>query len=93
MITSFNMLVTTTRQAVTIPDADMTAGTVMWISANWTKGSGTVAFGGPDVTIDTGFIIHGGEILGPAHFGHGETVYVISNSDTGRDLRVFCSGL
>lgn len=91
-INSQSYTVTTTRQAITFADDDRASGTTVWLYGEYHGSSNKIAFGGPEVTLATGLHLYGGEKFGPIHIAHGETLYVISDSAGGLDLRVLTQG-
>lgn len=91
-ITAYSLTVTTTRQAITPTDLTDEFGTTVWLYGEYHGSSNKVAIGGADVTLDNGIHIYGGEKFGPIRIPRGESLYVISNSAGGLDLRVLAMG-
>lgn len=91
-ITSQALTVTTTRQAITATDQTDEFGTTVWLYLEAHGSSHKVAVGGADVTIANGIHIYGAEKFGPLRIPKGETLWVISDSETGLDLRVLAMG-
>lgn len=91
-ITSESLTVTTTRQAITAIDQTDEYGTTVWLYGEYHGSSNKVAIGGADVTMSNGIHIYGGEKFGPLRIPKGETLWVISDSVTGLDLRVLAMG-
>lgn len=93
MILSRSFTVTTTRQQITLSDDDLISGTDIWLYGEYHGSSSKIAFGGADVTMANGLHLYGGEKFGPIHISHGESLYVVSDSADGIDLRVLQVGL
>lgn len=91
-ITSESLTVTTTRQAITATDQSDEYGTTVWLYLEAHGSSNKVAVGGSDVTIANGIHIYGAEKFGPIRIPKGETLWVVSDSATGLDLRVLAMG-
>jgi hypothetical protein len=91
-ITGKSLTVTTTRQAITATDQTDEFGTTVWLYGEFHGSSNKVAIGGSDVTMSNGIHIYGGEKFGPLRIPKGETLYVISDSAGGLDLRVLAMG-
>lgn len=87
-----SLLVTTTRQQITIADTDSMAGQRVWIYGEFHGSSNKIAIGGTDVTIANGIHVYGGEKFGPIEMASGETLHVISDSAGGLDVRVMTQG-
>lgn len=88
MIRSESIIVTTTRQAITDPDIDRTAGTRIWLYAEYHGSSNKCAIGGSDVTIDNGIHLYHSEKFGPIQLAHGESLWIVSDSEIGVEMRV-----
>lgn len=93
MILSRSFTVTTTRQQISLSDDDMISGTDIWLYGEYHGSSNKIAFGGADVAMNNGLHLYPGEKFGPIHISHGESLYVISDSEAGLDLRVLQVGL
>lgn len=91
-IKSFSMLVTTTRAQVPTTDTDVMKGTTLWLYGEYHGSPNKIAFGGPDVTIENGIHLYGGEKFGPIFVQSHEALHVVSNSVNGLDLRVLQIG-
>jgi hypothetical protein len=91
-ITSYSLTVTTTRQAITPADLTDDFGTTVWLYGEFHGSSNKVAIGGANVTMSNGIHIYGGEKFGPVRIPKGESLYVISDSAGGLDLRVLAMG-
>jgi hypothetical protein len=91
-ITSEALTVTTTRQAITATDQTDEFGTTVWLYCEFHGSSNKIAVGGADVTMDNGIHIYGAEKFGPIRIPKGETLWVISDDETGLDLRVLAMG-
>lgn len=92
MIKTQSITVTTTRTSIPVLDDDRASGTTLWLYGEFHGSSEKIAFGGSDVTIANGLHLYGGEKFGPIYLAHGETLYVVSTSETGVDLRVLQQG-
>jgi hypothetical protein len=91
-ITAYALTVTTTRQAITPADLTDEFGTTVWLYGEFHGSSNKVAIGGNDVTMAKGIHIYGGEKFGPVRIPRGESLYVISDSAGGLDVRVLAMG-
>lgn len=91
-ITGYSLNVTTTRQAITPTDLTDEFGTTVWLYGEYHGSSNKCAIGGADVTMANGIHIYGAEKFGPIRIPRGESLYVISDSETGLDLRVLAMG-
>lgn len=92
-VTSQSVSITTTRTALSLdPVEDSTYGCTVWLYSENHGSSNKIAIGGSDVTIANGLHIYGGEKFGPITLGHGETLYAISDSAGGLDLRILTLG-
>jgi hypothetical protein len=91
-ITCKSLTVTTTRQAITATDQTDEYGTTVWLYGEFHGSSNKVAIGGSDVTVSNGIHIYGAEKFGPIRIPKGETLWVISDSAGGLDLRVLSMG-
>lgn len=91
-ITAYSLNVTTTRRAITPTDLTDEFGTTVWLYGEFHGSSHKVAIGGADVTLANGIHIYGGEKFGPIRIPRGESLYVISDSADGLDLRVLAMG-
>lgn len=87
-----SLTVTTTRQAISFADTDDTAGMQLWLYGEYHGSSSKVSFGGSDVTMASGLHLYPGEKFGPITIEPDETLYVISDSADGIDLRVLARG-
>lgn len=87
-----SLTVTTTRQAIAFTDTDDTAGMQLWLYGEYHGSSNKVAFGGSDVAMTNGIHLYAGEKFGPIMLEPDETLYVVSDSVDGINLRVLARG-
>lgn len=85
-------ITSSTATPIASTDNDTTIGTTVWVYLEAHGSSNKCAIGGADVTLSNGIHIYGGEKFGPVRLRLGETLYAISDSAGGLDLRVLETG-